>query len=440
MRQFNQLSEVKGLDLNTLNQAVYLPMFTGNTWKTRQYALEGYRRNVIAFRCIEEIARAASDIIITPTLNGEPLEEGSNDDFRRLFDMPSPMMEGSTLVGHMMRSYLWSGNVYLVGIDGVFNPSTGRYDVDTSVPSRKLPASLQMLKPYEVHVKTYSGNDYKVERYEHKPDDDGVQRNYPVDPVTNLSRICHIHTYNPNNPCIGMSPLEAAAYNLDIHNKGSRWNISLLDNSCAPSGIFKTEQPLTPDAISRFITQIKDFFSGSKNAGRTMVLEQGLEYQQLGLSPKDMDFISSLDTSARNIASAFGVPFALILPESSTYNNQRDARVSLYENTVIPVLSDILDGFAAWVSTITGKNYGFDIDLDSISALEEKRQIRFDRMATMVQTGILTANEAREELGYEVNPEMDKPDPEPEPVPPQDEEAAMKRLEAMYNKCKRLDD
>jgi HK97 family phage portal protein len=78
-----------------------------------------------------------------------------------------------------------------------------------------------------------------------------------------------------------------------------------------------------------------------------MVLEGGLDWKQMGYSPKDMEFISAKDGAAREIALAFGVPPMLLgLPGDNTYANYREANVALWRLTLLPLLTRVLTALA----------------------------------------------------------------------------------------------
>ena len=434
LKQIRELGEIKSIDFDTIRNALYMGYSVDDTaLSTRQQAIQGYLKNVIVYRCINEIVKAACDIEVVLKLNGEPVDQDGVDPVINLLKRPNTHATFKKFVRDFLTNYLYSGNAYVLAYDGV----NGRRE--TKVPS-KLPAQLYVLNSYEVEVKTPRNDPYQIERYEHKSDHSGVCYKYPVDALTGLSRIFHYHSYHPLYPNKGLSPLDPAAYSVDIHNEGSRWNLNLLKNSAAPSGIFSTDESLTDNTVSRLYEMIKRYFTGSKNSGKAIVLDSGLKFQQLGLSPKEMDFAESLDITARNIASAFGVPFALISPEGSTYNNQTDSRMSFYENTVIPLLASSLDELALWLSALSGGDYTFLINQDSISALEDKRQVKYDRMVDSVNAGILTVDEARNELGYEPlgGPASELRTGINNDVPPSDEEkqAIVKRLTLAYDNAK----
>ena len=174
-----------------------------------------------------------------------------------------------------------------------------------------------------------------------------VQNIFPIDPDTGNSEVKHIKLWNPLDDYYGLSPLQAAAEEVDQHNLSSQHNINLLNNGARPSGavIFKPKDDqgftvnLSESQRQQLLTDLNNRFSGSQNAGRPMLLEGDFDWKEMGLSPKDMDFINLKHMSATDIALCFGVPNQLVgVPDSQTYSNVAEARLALYEETIIPHL------------------------------------------------------------------------------------------------------
>src|SRR3546814_1188179 len=84
-------------------------------------------------------------------------------------------------------------------------------------------------------------------------------------------------------------------------------------------------------------------FQGAANAGRPMLLEGGLKWQSLSLTPADMDFTETKAAAAREIALAFGVPPMLLgLPGDNTYANYQEANRALWRLTILPLVTKIV--------------------------------------------------------------------------------------------------
>ena len=103
---------------------------------------------------------------------------------------------------------------------------------------------------------------------------------------------------------------------LDLHNSAMSWNKALLDNSARPSGALvyqpKDGGNLTPEQYQRLKAELEDGYQGARRAGRPMLLEGGLDWKAMGLTPRDMDFIEARNGAARDIALALGVPPMLL--------------------------------------------------------------------------------------------------------------------------------
>jgi hypothetical protein len=151
------------------------------------------------------------------------------------------------------------------------------------------------------------------------------------------------------------------------------------------------------------MNDVNQRFSGTGNAGKPMLLEGDFDWKEMGLSPKDMDFIQLKNMSAKDIALVYGVPSQLIgIPDSQTYSNFAEAKLALYNETIIPLLDRIQGDLNEWLIPMFNEQ-GLELryDIDSIPAMAEQRKRVFESVTAGVRDGILTRNEAREQLGYE---------------------------------------
>ena len=207
--------------------------------------------------------------------------------------------------------------------------------------------------------------------------------------------------FNPLDDWYGMSPIEAGAYAIDQHSESMKWMQALLQNSARPSGALmtKTETELSDDAFNRLKAQIEDQYSGSANAGRPMLLEGGLDWKSMGLSPTDMGIIEAKYSSARDICMAFGVPPQMMgIPGDNTYSNYKEARLAFWEDTVLPLVQYMASEWTAWLGPHYGEGIAIKPDLDKIPAIAEKR---FDLWAMADASQDLTYDERRELKGYD---------------------------------------
>jgi HK97 family phage portal protein len=222
--------------------------------------------------------------------------------------------------------------------------------------------------------------------------------------VDGLGRVqlAHIKALHPRDDHYGMGCLDAAIAAASVHNEAATWNKSLLDNAARPSGALSYEPTdgavLSAEQFQRLKDELAREFSGSGNAGRPMLLEGGLKWQALSLTPADMDFVSLKEGAARDIALAFGVPPVLVgLPGDATYANAREAGRALYRQTILPLAGKILDALGAMLSDWLGP-VTLAADTDQISELAEDRALLWQQVGA---AEFLSEAEKRVMLGFQ---------------------------------------
>jgi len=199
--------------------------------------------------------------------------------------------------------------------------------------------------------------------------------------------ICHIRSFHPQDDHYGLSPLQAAATAIDVHNAASRWTKSLLDNAARPSGaiVYKGADgngAMTNEQYERLQSEMEAHHQGARNAGRPMLLEGGLDWKPMGYSPSDMEFQKTKDAAAREIAQAFGVPPMLVgIPGDATYANYAEANRAFYRLTVLPLAHKVLGAVSHWLSEMAGEAVQIAPDLDQIAALSVERDAQWARVA-----------------------------------------------------------
>ena len=212
--------------------------------------------------------------------------------------------------------------------------------------------------------------------------------------------IIHIKGFHPCDDHYGAGCLAAADQAVASHNAAAQWNRMLLENAARPSGALVYDPgvggALSSDQFDRLRNELSRAFSGSANAGRPMLLEGGIKWQSLSMSPADMDFANLKAAAARDIALAFGVPPMLLgLPGDSTYANYREANRALWRLTLLPLASKLFaaltEGLETWFPGAT-----LAIDLDRVPALAEDRQALWTQVNA---ASFLSGDEKRAMLG-----------------------------------------
>ena len=133
----------------------------------------------------------------------------------------------------------------------------------------------------------------------------------------------HIRALSPMDDLYGLGALEAASGAIAAHNAAAKWNRALLGNAARPSGALMFEAKdagaLSPEQFERLRGEMEAGFTGAGRAGRPLLLEGGLKWQPLSMTPSDMDFAGGQAAAARDIALALGVPPMLLGPAGGQY-------------------------------------------------------------------------------------------------------------------------
>jgi HK97 family phage portal protein len=217
-----------------------------------------------------------------------------------------------------------------------------------------------------------------------------------------VENVIHIRTMHPLDDHYGLGCLGAASGAVAIHNAAAKWNKALLDNAARPSGALTYDTgdagALSGEQFDRLRAELDASFAGAVNAGRPMLLEGGLKWQALSLSPADMDFVGLKDSAAREIALAFGVPPMLLgLPGDATYANYREASKALWRQAILPLACKILGAVAQGLSDAF-PGLRLDIDLEQITALAEDRERLWAQLSA---ADFLTTDEQRGIAGFD---------------------------------------
>ena len=304
-----------------------------------------YLENPVAQRAVRLVAEGIGGAPLQPT---DPA----------LLALVNATSAGQSLLETLASYLLLHGNGYIQ----VMKDALGR------------PAELFALRPERVSI--VAGHDGWPVAYAYRVGEQALS--IPVLDGDASPNLIHIRHFHPADDHYGAGCLAAADQAIATHNAAANWNRSLLENAARPSGalVYDTGDAgvLTADQFDRLKAELARAFAGEGNAGRPMLLEGGLKWQSMSMTPADMDFATLKAAAARDVALAFGVPPMLLgLPGDSTYSNYREANRALWRLTLLPLAAKILaaigEGLANWFPDAC-----LAIDLDRVPALAEDRE------------------------------------------------------------------
>ena len=350
----------------------WMPAFaegaSGRHFQYDRAVREGFLSNPIAQRAVRIVAEGVGQ---APIACSDPA----------LTSLILATSAGQSLIETLAAHILLHGNGYVQ----ICKDASGR------------PVELYALRPDR--VKVIAGDSGWPRAYEYAVVGDSLT--IPVEDEDGWPNIIHIKAMHPTDDYLGASALAAAQQAVAIHNAACEWNRSLLENAARPSGalVYETGDGagLTHDQFERLKGELEAAFSGSANAGRPMLLDGGLKWQSMAMSPADMDFATLKSAAAREIALAFGVPPMLLgLPGDNTYSNYREANRALWRLTLLPLTQKLFaalgEGLSPWFPDCSLK-----VDLDQITALSEDRERLWKQVS---DAEFLSRAEKRQMLGF----------------------------------------
>ena len=308
---------------------------------------------------------------------------------------PNPFQDVSTFKRNLLIDLLIDGNIF-VYFDGAH--------------LYHLPAE---------HVTIHSDEDKYVEKYSY---DNSIDYN--------PSEIIHIKENSFKSIYRGIPRLKPAFRTMQLLGSMRRFQDNFFKNGAVPGLVLKSPNTLSEKIKERMLQAWVARYNPQSGGRRPLFLDGGLTVENLTeVSFKDLDFQEGIAANEKIILKALGIP--PILMDSGNNANLRPNHRLFYLETILPITNKIAYAFERF--------FGFKLDenVSGIPALQPELRDQAGYYATLVNTGIMTPNEAREALRLETIPGFDTPrvpaniagsasNPEeggrPEETPPSEEE------------------
>jgi hypothetical protein len=242
------------------------------------------------------------------------------------------------------------------------------------------------------------------EGYEYEAN--GRKVRWPADPIAGRSPILHIKSFHPTDDWYGLSRIEAAARAIDGHNESGRaqpgavaeWRAAFwrggvqADRRRRPSGA--AQRAATPGHSGAD----RGAFPGSAQCRPAALPRRRFQLARNGAVAEGHGFHQSQGfLGARDRAGLRISGYLLGLPEGATFSNVAEARLALWEQTILPLADLMRDELMHWLVPRFGEDLELDYDRDRISALAERRRQVWERVQ---RADFLTINERRAEVGF----------------------------------------
>jgi HK97 family phage portal protein len=260
-----------------------------------------------AIRILSESVAQLPLTIVETDKTGNKSQAANHQIYNLLHRQPNPQMTTYTLIQKCMIDLLTRGNSY------VFIKRNGG----------ARPVELMPLIAKEVTVVENEGVIY----YE-------LEQGGIVDSTD----ILHFKVMSPDG-LVGLSPVDVGANAIGYGLALEKYGNSYFGNGAKVSGVLSTERHLSDEAISRLKVSFQENYTNIADANKTMVLEEGLKFQQISLSNEASQFLTSREFSITEIARLFNLPPHLLRDlTKSSFNNISEQSREFVQYSLMPYL------------------------------------------------------------------------------------------------------
>jgi HK97 family phage portal protein len=206
--------------------------------------------------------------------------------------------------------------------------------------------------------------------------------------------IIHIKADNEDSIYRGAPKLKSIKRLIELYYYLINFQRQFFKNNGVPGIVLTTDSVLSPKVKERVLEQWRQNYSTIFGGARSpAILDGGLQISPFGqVKFAELDFESSVERVQQDIAKALGVPYVLL--KSGNNANIHANQVLFYNHTIMPILDQFCSSFAHFF----GPDMIIRPDRGAVSSLRADERVQALYYSTLVNTGIMTPNEAREGL------------------------------------------
>lgn len=335
---------------------------------------QAYENIEVVHRGVELIINAAVDI------NFDILGTGPIKKIDRLLNIrPNPFVDRVRLFRQAYLDFLMDGNVFFY------------YDQ----------SDLYLLPAYNVTIITDPKTFVKQYNYEIR----SAMSNDKNSIIYSPEEIIHIKDDSDKSIFRGKSRLSSLKSVINIYNSLLNFQKQFFKNNAIPGLTLETDSVLSKTVKDRLLQEWKTNYTTIFNGAKTpAILDGGLKVSKISeISFQNLDFEKSVERLERDISKGLGIPYNMLQPESSS--NLPENQVLFFEHTVLPIVKQFSGAFQQYFNSVS-----IIPDKRNIIALQPDLKTQALYYTSLVNTGIITPNEAREKLRLDLSddPDMDK--------------------------------
>lgn len=341
----------------------------------KQRMLATYGKSVYVYACVRRIATKTGSI--TFKLSKITNSRGDKKELKvhpviDLLYKPNPMDSKADLIERLETNLQLTGEAFL-------------YKIRKGKNKNGQVIGLRNIRPD--YVFPQYDEDGMIVGYKVTTSNGGTQKDVPVEDM--------IPFYFPSvlQTELGVGPLQAAAIRIDTEEFAGRYQRDFFLNSARPDAALKVPGPLTPLQKEELKSSWSAKHQGVGKSSQIALLSGGLEYQQISLSQREMDYIESMRFTRDDILVAFQVPKTIVaITDDVNYANAKEGMRSFMSETIKPEMSRITERLNEYLVI---PDFGEEFELDYEDPTPEDRAAKVAEYKDALTSKWLVINEVR---------------------------------------------
>lgn len=363
-------------NLSLTDSALYRSLGWGESYGGRVITSDGALSLSTAYRCIRLISESVAVLpckLYRTMPSGEVVADTDNPMYQLLHDSPNRYQTAFEFWEAMAQSLAMWGNAYAI------KEMVGNRVVALT------PIRPDMIQIYKVP---------KTREIRYRATIDTVQEDLPLD------RVFHVKGWGGGFSLIGASPIQLGRHGLGLSMAVEEAASKIFQNGLRPSGFLRVDQVLKKDQRDQIKTNMAEYM-GSANSGKLMVLEGGMQYQQLSLPPEDAQMLETRSFNVEEICRWFGVPpyLAFSTDKSTSWGTGLEQQqLGFLIFSLMPYLERIEQAANKWLLGPSERlTRHVEFNVEGILRADSKARAEFSQK--MVLSGIYTPDEVRKTEG-----------------------------------------
>lgn len=328
------------------------------------------------------VAKACCDLIVN-SIKSLPIElyervddntvRQITDDYRvnLLNNAPNIIATGTDFKEKIVRDLVLHGNAY-VDIERDGNNIVSLWNIDASDVG---------ISKYSDREKPHIVKDVKFKIYSSNVE-------------LNLDDVMILTESSEDGGLTGQGVIARGYRTIELALNEIELNKNIMNNGSSPISVVKLDKNLSAEAQQRLRDSWTKMYASSQNAGKLLILEQGMEYEKLSFSPAELGLSASRSKTQAELCSLFGVPESMVDSSANTYGNVENSSIRFLQYSVTPHINVIEASLNRSLLLEKEKNTKF-FKINTDSVLQTTQRERYEALNVGISSGILSLNEAR---------------------------------------------